>query len=129
MSYSTQDGRSISAALNYQVPVAIDNGTSWKVPNADGTFGKAAVLQLCKDAYVVYQDVKYLDDARQIQGNKSLSWNPSKLWSPYGSYDNIKSLRSSAMRGLEVVGGRTAGIIWPVSRMFLIMVLTTIVNM
>ncbi|KAJ3082306.1 hypothetical protein HK102_001801 [Quaeritorhiza haematococci] len=94
--FQTQDGRSLARAVDYLMPFALSNGTGWPVPNTGG-FDPSVVNQLCKDAYVVYRDVKYSNAFEQIQNGKPMSWNVRRLWMPYGAYDTPIYARSGSI--------------------------------
>ncbi|KAJ3298442.1 hypothetical protein HK104_010702 [Borealophlyctis nickersoniae] len=96
--YQTSDGRSLLRALNYLVPFALGNGTGWPVPNQGG-FGNVTTGEMCKEAFVVYRDQKFLTAASQLQNGTPMTWNPTRLWSPYNVFD--VPLRSGARRSQD----------------------------
>ncbi|KAI8918824.1 alginate lyase-domain-containing protein [Entophlyctis helioformis] len=92
--YQDAQGRSLVRALDYMLPYATTNGSGWPVANR-GNFDPAAVVELCKLAYIVYRDVKYIGVANELQAKPKI-WNPVRLWTPYMAFD--APVRSSAAR-------------------------------
>ncbi|KAJ3050739.1 hypothetical protein HK097_008260 [Rhizophlyctis rosea] len=84
--FQTGDGRSLKRVIDYLVPYALNGGQGWPVPNS-GNFSMDEIIELCKEAYIVYKDQKYLDAANQLQGNSPQTWNPMRLWAPYNVFD------------------------------------------
>ena len=88
--YQDPQGRSIPRALNYLIPYASNNGTNWPVPNM-GDYNPNTVIELCKQAYVVYRDTRYINTANALQYGIPKTSNPNRLWNPYLAFDNIRS--------------------------------------
>ncbi|KAI8802511.1 alginate lyase-domain-containing protein [Cladochytrium replicatum] len=92
--FQTNDGRSAAKALNYLMSYTLVNGSGWPVTNI-GNFDPTDVVELAKEAFIVYRDVKYTSFVDAVQG-KPASWNPFRLWAPYASIDG--ALRAGAPR-------------------------------
>lgn len=88
--YQDSQGRSIVKALDYLLPFATTNGTGWPVLNI-GDFKPDTVVQLAKEAYVVYRDSRYIQTANALQNDIPRTANVARLWNPYLSFDNLRS--------------------------------------
>ncbi len=91
--YQDSQGKSIVKGLDYLLPFATSNGTGWPVTNM-GDYKPDTVIELAKEAYVVYRDTRYINTANALQNGIPRTSNPSRLWQPYMSYDNIRSAGS-----------------------------------
>ena len=80
------NGTSVQTPLDYLIPFALNNGTSWPVANT-GSFNTRIINQICKDAYIAYRDKKYITASDQIQNFKPETWNPARLSAPFASID------------------------------------------
>ncbi|KAJ3170516.1 hypothetical protein HDU87_008751 [Geranomyces variabilis] len=98
---STSDGRSLRGALEFLLPYAMANGTGWPAPPGGGSF-KAGVkfVQVLKEAYVVWGDARYLAAVGVLQPRPEV-WNPSKLWTPFDSFDVMADSGAADVRALR----------------------------
>jgi hypothetical protein len=93
--YQDDQGRSIVKGLNYLLPYATTNGTNWPIQNL-GDFDPDTVIQLSKEAYVIYRDSSYIDTVNRLQNGIPKTSNIYRLWSPYMAFDNIRSAAKSS---------------------------------
>lgn len=100
--YQDDQGRSLVKGLNYLLPYAINNGTNWPVQNL-GDFDPNTVIELSKQAYVIYRDDMYIDMVNRLQNGIPKTSNIFRLWSPYMAFDNIRSSARSTTSSLGVI--------------------------
>lgn len=100
--FQDDQGRSLVKGLNYLLPYAITNGTNWPVQNL-GDFDPSTVIELSKQAYVIYRDNMYIETVNRLQNGIPKTSNIFRLWSPYMSFDNIRSSARSSKNALGVI--------------------------
>jgi hypothetical protein len=100
--YQDDQGRSLVKGLNYLIPFATTNGTNWPVQNL-GDFDATTIIELSKQAYVIYRDIMYIDTVNILQNGIPKTSNVFRLWSPYGAFDNIRSSAKSTKNALGVL--------------------------
>lgn len=86
--YETTDGKSVKKALEFMISFGLKSGAGWPAINR-AAFDIKKLSQMCKQAFVVTKDTKYLESANQMQGGRAFIWNVNRLWAPHGAYDSL----------------------------------------